>query len=419
MIALEAAAPGRLLQRPGDRMATDGAAAGVPARVLLVHNRYQQPGGEDAVVADEMRMLQQNGVQVELYERHNEQVAAISVARLAAGTVWSTRTTADLDRTIGRFRPDVIHAHNTFPLISPSLYYGAAAHQIPVVQTLHNFRLFCAQAMLMRDGAVCEDCVGTLPWRGVLRRCYRGSMAQSAVLVAMLGAHRALGSYQRRVTRYIALNRFCRDKFIEGGLPAERIAIKPNFVDLPAPGAAGERSGALFVGRLSPEKGIGVLADAARLLPNPGLEVIGDGPETGRLHDMPGVHLAGRQAPAQIYSRMRTAAFLLLPSIWYENFPRVLVEAFACGLPVIASRLGAMAELIEEGVTGLLFAPGDARDLADKLAWAQAHPESMRRMGKSAREVYERNYTSAVNFAQLSAIYREAMTPSPQTQRGA
>ncbi|MDB5805465.1 MAG: transferase [Betaproteobacteria bacterium] len=409
MIALEAAGSGSL-RLPGANASAGAGVAGAPLRVLLVHNRYQQAGGEDAVVADEMRMLQKNGVHVELYERHNGQVATISPARLAAGTVWSTRTTADLEGIIGRFRPDLIHAHNTFPLISPSLYYGAASHHIPVVQTLHNFRLFCAQAMFMRDGAVCEDCLGKLPWRGVLRRCYRGSTAQSAVLVAMLGAHRSLGTYRRRVTRYIALNRFCRDKFIEAGLPAERVVVKPNFVDLPAPDAAGPRGGALFVGRLSPEKGIGVLADAARLLPDADVEVIGDGPEESRLHGLPGVRLAGRQAPAQIYERMRGAACLVLPSIWYENFPRVLVEAFACGLPVIASRLGAMAELIEDGVSGLLFTPADARDFADKLAWAQAHPEQMRRMGEAAREVYLRNYTSRANFAQLSAIYRDALT---------
>ncbi|HEX4329632.1 MAG TPA: glycosyltransferase [Burkholderiales bacterium] len=416
MIALEASGSAALPQADR-RIAMEGAAVRAPLRVLLVHNRYQQPGGEDAVVADEMRMLQQNGVQVELYERHNQQVAAISAARLAAGTVWSTRTTADVGDIIGRFRPDVIHAHNTFPLISPSLYYSAAAHRVPVVQTLHNFRLFCAQAMFMREGTVCEDCLGTLPWRGVLRRCYRGSAAQSAVLVTMLGAHRMLGSYRRRVTRYIALNRFCRDKFIEAGLPAERILVKPNFVDLPAPDAAQPRAGALFVGRLSPEKGIGVMADAAGLLPNAGIEVIGDGPEVGRLHDLPGVRLLGRLAPADIYARMRGAACLVLPSIWYENFPRVLVEAFACGLPVIASRLGAMAELVEEGVTGLLFEPGNAGDFADQLAWAQAHPERMRRMGDAARAVYERNYTSQVNFLQLSAIYREAMAHGHHTQQ--
>ncbi|HEY4374007.1 MAG TPA: glycosyltransferase [Burkholderiales bacterium] len=409
MIALEG--PGHAAELADEQAAEEGQvrAAGRPLRVLLVHNRYQQPGGEDAVVADELAMLEANGVEVELYERHNEQVARLSKSRLAAGTVWSRETTGDLARIAQRFAPDLIHAHNTFPLISPSLYYGAAAQGIPVVQTLHNFRLFCAQAMFMRDGAVCEDCLGALPWRGVLRGCYRGSVAQSAVLVGMLGVHRALGSYSRRVARYIALNRFCRDKFIEAGLPAERIVVKPNFVDLPAPGAEVERAGALFVGRLSAEKGIAVLAQAARLTPEARIDVIGDGPERQAIEGLVNVRLVGRQAPAPIFERMRAAQFLLLPSVWYENFPRVLVEAFACGLPVVASRLGAMAELVEEGVTGLLFNPGDARDLAEKLAWAQQNPQRMRRMGAAARQVYEGNYTSAANFRQLRAIYQDAL----------
>jgi glycosyltransferase involved in cell wall biosynthesis len=392
-------------------------AARAPLRVLLVHNRYQQAGGEDAVVRDEMRMLRERGVQVELYERHNEQVAELSRMRLAAGTVWSRRTTGDLDTLLRVWRPDVVHAHNTFPLISPALYSAAATHHVPVVQTLHNFRLFCAQAMFLRDGNICEDCMGTLPWRGVLHKCYRGSAAQSAVLVGMLGVHRMLGTYQKRVARYIALNRFCRDKFVQAGLPAARMAIKPNFVDLPAPSGEAPRSGALFVGRLSPEKGVATLAQAARLSPEAAIDVIGDGPQEDLLQGLAGVRMLGRQMPDDIYARMRGAACLVLPSVWYENFPRVLVEAFACGLPVIASRLGAMADLIEEGVTGLLFEPGDATQLAERLAWARANPGRMRRMGANARAEYERKYTPEVNFAQLQAIYREVLKESQARRR--
>jgi glycosyltransferase involved in cell wall biosynthesis len=392
--------------------ATENPAAGAPLRVLVVHNRYQQAGGEDAVVRDEMRMLRERGVQVELYERHNEQVAELSRTRLAAGAVWSRRTTGDIDTLLRVWRPDVIHAHNTFPLISPALYSAAAKHHVPVVQTLHNFRLFCAQAMFLREGNICEDCMGTLPWRGVLHKCYRGSAAQSAVLVGMLGVHRVLGTYQKRVARYIALNRFCRDKFVQAGLPAARMAIKPNFVDLPAPPGEAPRGGALFVGRLSPEKGVVTLAQAARLSPEVAIEVIGDGPQEDLLQGLAGVRMLGRQIPDEIYARMRSAACLVLPSVWYENFPRVLVEAFACGLPVIASRLGAMADLIEEGVTGLLFEPGDAAQLAERLAWARANPGRMRRMGANARAEYELKYTPEVNFAQLGAIYQEVLKES-------
>jgi len=170
---------------------------------------------------------------------------------------------------------------------------------------------------------------------------------------------------------------------------------------------------------LSQEKGVATLAQAARLLSGAHIDVIGDGPQQDLLRAIPGVRMLGRQVPEDIYARMRGATCLVLPSVWYENFPRVLVEAFACGLPVIASRLGAMADLVEEGVTGLLFEPGDAVQLGERLAWAQAHPERMRRMGANARAEYERKYTPEVNFAQLQAIYREVLRESPGQVRRA
>ena len=376
-------------------------------RVLLAHNRYQQAGGEDAVLAEEHRMLLQHGVEVELYEQDNQSIATMPAMQVAVDTIWSRRTVSEIGARIQRFRPDVIHVHNTFPLISPSLYFAAAKHDVPVVQTLHNFRLFCAQAMFMRNGAVCEDCIGKVPWRGVMRRCYRESGTQSAVVVSMQSLHRMLGTYRNKVTRYIALNKFCRDKFIEAGLPAERIMIKPNFVDLPSPPVA-HRSGGLFVGRLSPEKGIATLAQALKHYETAHIDVIGHGPMEDELKGITGARLLGFMKADEIYSRMSQASYLVMPSIWYENFPRTLVEAYACGLPVIASRLGAMAELVHDGKTGLLFTPGDAAELAEKIRWADSHPEEMRRMGEAARREYEANYTSEINFRQLMLIYDEA-----------
>lgn len=379
-----------------------------PRRVLVVHNQYRQAGGEDAVVAEEYALLKRNRLSVELYQRYNEQINDTPQLRVAVDTLWSRQTVEEISALIERFQPDVIHAHNTFPLISPSLYYAAAKYRVPVVQTLHNFRLFCVQAMFMREGKVCEDCLGTLPWRGVVRRCYRDSMAQSAAVVSMQGLHRLLGSYRYKVTRYIALNQFCRDKFIEAGLPAERISVKPNFIDLPAP-AELYRSGALFVGRLSAEKGIGVLAQAAKLYPQAVIGVIGSGPQQQQIEGIHNLYQLGWQQPTAIYEQMERATYLVMPSVWYENFPRTLVEAFACGLPVIASRLGAMAELVRDGETGLLFEPGNAQDLADKMRWADAHPEAMRSMGNAARLEYEQKFTSSINFSQLMNIYRKAM----------
>ena len=393
----------------GNAIGNAAASADRP-RILLVHNAYQQYGGEDAVVEAEEALLRRHGHVVHRYQRHNDDVTGRSRAQLAADVVWSARTTSDFARLVQEFRPDIVHVHNTLPLVSPSIYWAARRSRLPVVQTLHNFRLICPQAMLLRDDRICEDCVGKVPWRAVVHRCYRDSAAQSAAVAATVQLHRLAGTWREKVSIYIALNEFCRDKFVEGGLPAERIRIKPNFVDLPPP-APSPRRGFLFVGRLSKEKGIGVLAQAVRAqgAPEP-VRVAGTGAEQVHLERLGGVELLGSLPAAAVYAQMAGATALVLPSVWYENFPRTLVEAYANGLPVIASRLGALATLVRDGETGLLFAPGDAEDLARKLAWAAAHPGEMTRMGETARRHYEEHLTAAINYRLLSDIYAEAIS---------
>jgi glycosyltransferase involved in cell wall biosynthesis len=383
-------------------------------RVLVVHNRYRWRGGEDVVADAEVSLLREHGHEVETYCRDNDAIDHMPRVAVAHDTLWSSRTVDDLADRILSFRPDIVHVHNTFPLVSPSLFWVTARKSLPVVQTLHNFRLLCPQAMFLRDNHICEDCLGTTPWRGVVRRCYHESTAQSAVLAGMLVLHRAIGTYRRKVTRYIALNRFCHDKFVAGGLPAERISIKPNFVNIPPP-AETTRNGGLFVGRLSPEKGIDLMLAALDRLPDTVIDVIGDGPETAHVQQHPRVRNAGARTHDDVLTRMRSAAYLVMPSIWYETFALVVVEAFACGLPVIASRHGAMQELIEEGRTGLLFTPGSADDLANKIAWAERNPAAMRRMGDNARDEYAAKYTPDNNYTQLMAIYRRAIDDKRRT----
>ena len=386
-------------------------------RVLVAHNVYQQRGGEDSVVDAEVSLLRARGHDVELYLRHNDELAQTGQFAAAVQTLWSGRTVADLARRIAAFKPDVVHAHNTFPLISPSLYAAAARAGVPVVQTLHNFRLLCPQAMFLRNGHVCEDCLGKFPWRGVLHRCYHRSATKTAVLASMIGVHRAIGTYRSKVSRYIALTEFSRSKFIAGGLAGEQISVKPNFVDVPVPENERQRSGALFVGRLSPEKGTRVLARAAATRGHSVIDVIGTGPEQLSLEASPGIRLLGWQVPDAIYSRMREAAYLVAPSICYENFPRTIVEAFACGLPVIASRLGAMAEIVRDRETGLLFEAGNADDLARKMAWAEENPVAMRGMGVAARREYEGKYTPETNYKQLMLIYSDAIAVARPRER--
>jgi glycosyltransferase involved in cell wall biosynthesis len=378
-------------------------------KILVAHNAYQHRGGEDTVVEAEVALLRDYGHEVELYRQHNDAIKQMPRAAAAVSTIWSRRSAGEVDRLCESFQPDVIHVHNTFPLISPSLYWTAARRKVPVVQTLHNFRLLCPQAIFLRDGKVCEDCVGKLPWRSVTRKCYRDSALQSAVVTGMLAAHRAIGTYRERVTRYIALNAFARDKYIEGGLPSDLIRIKPNFVPSTAAPDCTLRRGGLYVGRLSSEKGLEVLADAVRRLRQPDLDVIGSGPLAPLARDVLGDRCLGYRPLDDIMARMHAAQFLVVPSICYENSPRTIVEAFACGLPVIASRLGALIDIVKDGVTGLLFNPGDAADLADKIAWARSHPEQMLRMGRAARAEYEANYTPQHNYKLLMDIYDDAI----------
>lgn len=377
-------------------------------RVLVVHNAYQHKGGEDTVVEAEVALLRSKGHEVELFVRNNDAIVNMPRVAVVVQTVWSLPASHDFDLVVNRFKPDVVHVHNTFPLISPAIYWVAKRNRIPVVQTLHNFRLMCPQAMFLRNNQVCEDCLGTLPWRGALRGCYRNSKLQSTVLAGMLTIHRALGTWQNKVTRYIALNEFCRTKFIEGGLPANRLVVKPNFVDFPAP-PAGQRLGFLFVGRLSVEKGIQVLVDASLKLKDIDLKVAGTGPEERLLSGSPQLKPLGALTGNQVREQMSQSQALVIPSIWYENFPRTIVEAFGCGLPVIASRIGALADIVQDGVTGLLFNPGDADDLAEKIQWAHDNPAKLAMMGINARALYESQFTADINYQQLIGIYEDAI----------
>ncbi len=383
-------------------------------RILVAHNQYHYRGGEDTVVDAEVALLRRHGHEVEVYRRDNAELARMSAHDAALSTLWSRRTMDDLRAIVQRFAPDLVHAHNIFPLISPSLYVGARRQRLPVVQTLHNFRLVCPQAMLVRRGRSCTDCVGHLPWRGIVRRCYRQSFLQTSAVAAMLVMHRLRRTWQHDVTRYIALNQMCRDIFSEGGLPLEKLVIKPNFVVAQGKPDWEHRSGGLFIGRLSDEKGLHVLMQAMQQLPGQCIAVYGKGPLQSFVMNAPGLDYRGFQTPDVLAKRMHAAAYLVMPSTGVESFGLVAVEAFACGTPVIASRQGGLLELVVHGKTGLLVAPGDANELAQAIAYAEANPERMREMGRAAWETYLEHYTPERNYEQLLGIYQQAMAASPQ-----
>lgn len=382
--------------------------------VALIHNQYQQPGGEDQVFALEGQLLEKNGHRICRYIVHNDDVSKLGTWELAGKTMWNSASYRKLRELFRYERPAIVHVHNTLPLISPSVYYAAKAESIPVVQTLHNFRLLCANALFFRDNHVCEDCLGeTPPWPGVLHACYRDSRAASGVVAAMLTYHRLRKTYHKKVDIYIALTEFAKRKFIKGGLPEDRIVVKPNFLD-PDPGMGKGRGGyALFVGRLSKEKGVSTMLSAWRSLKGRlTLKIVGDGPLAPQVEraigKVSGVEWLGRLPREGVLVLMKDARVLVLPSVCYENFPNTLVEAFATGLPVVASNLGSMASLVDHERTGLHIKAGDPKDFAAKIEWVLTHPSDMACMRKEARAEFEAKYTAEQNYRQLMEVYEKA-----------
>jgi len=396
-------------------------------RILLVHNRYQQLGGEDAVFEAEHQLLLDHGHPVEAIEFSNHDIPArpgsLQQLQLLRDTTWSRAGASRVADGARRHQAQLVHFHNTFPLVSPAAYRSARSTGAATVQTLHNYRLVCPNGLLFRDNQPCHDCLGrTVAWPGVQHACYRESRPQTLAVAAMQTTHRLLRTWRTQVDRYIALTGFGRDRFLEGGLPPHLVETKPNFIADPLvvepPASAPRRNGYLFVGRLSTEKGLDTLLQAWRNDPHlPPLHVAGDGAlredvnelalSTNR--DTSNVTYLGQLTRPQVLDEFPRATALVFPSTWYEGFPVTIAEAFATGTPVIASNLGAMAEIVTDGYTGLLFTPGDPADLAEKVRWAEAHPTEMASMGRNARAEYEAKYTPDANYQQLIAIYQRAL----------
>lgn len=387
-------------------------------KILVVHNSYREPGGEDIVVAQEKRLLKSKGHTVIEYARSNHEANNASVVdrmRLLKTIVSAQDSRMDVQQLLETERPDIVHIHNTFMMVSPSIYQACVDAKIPTVQTVHNYRLLCPATYLFRDGKVCEECIDHGLMRGVQHGCYRDSRLTTAAVALMLQVHRTRGTWTNEIDAFILLTEFAKRKLTENGLPSEKVYVKPNFVECDP----GERRDAgdfvLFVGRLSQEKGVDVLLDAWKLLKAPlPLRIVGDGPSRLGLEarvekeDLNSVKFLGRLDRDQTRDQMKKARFLVVPSLWYEGFPMVIAEGFACGLPVLGSRLGAMQEVIDDGHDGLHFTGGSPDDLAGKAAWAWEHPEEMAAMGRNGRRKYQERFGPETNYSLLMEIYSKA-----------
>ncbi|KKO20382.1 MAG: hypothetical protein BROFUL_00903 [Candidatus Brocadia fulgida] len=368
-------------------------------KILIIHNFYQSssPSGEDIVFKNEVELLRKNRINVITYEKYNDDIANDSNRlKLAFRTIWSRETYKELKTLITKEKPDIAHFHNIWYQISPSAYYACKDAGIPVVQTLHNFRLFCASGLLMRVGKVCEECIGRMPWKGAFYGCYRNSRLYSLPVALTQVIHRFIGTWTNKVDAYIALTNFGRNKFIEHGLPAEKIFVKPNFLlnshnpplagseikfcvqpvgaihELPLDIINGQRLSEqyqsennlskgdrkfshgnyiVFLGRISYEKGIEILVDAFKMLRSMThkevfLKIVGDGPLKKQIEDrvgierIPNIEFTGRKSHSESMEILKDALFMVTSSIWYEMFPMTVLETFSCGKAVIAPRLG-------------------------------------------------------------------------------
>src|ERR1700722_8726336 len=385
-------------------------------KILSVHNSYQLPGGEDYVFAQEADMLRFHGHEVVLYQVSNDQVKGVNPLVLLGNTIWNRSIHHELRVLMQREKPDIVHVHNTFPVISPAVYHAAREAAIPVVQTLHNYRLLCPAATLFRNEQVCEKCVGkAIPWPGVVHGCYRRSRLATSAGAAMLAIHHYKQTWSEVVSAYIALTEFARGKFIEGGLPGEKIFVKPNYLQNdPGPGE-GKGNYALFVGRLTPEKGVGTLLEAwGHLGRDLHLQIAGVGRMAVEVEkasaELESVTWLKWLSRAEILQRMKDTSMLIVPSTWYEGFPMVVVEAYAVGLPVMASNIGSMSSIVIDQRTGLHFAAGQAGDLGDKVLWFLPHAEEAARMRAEARLEYESKYAGEINHAQIVSIYESVLS---------
>lgn len=379
-------------------------------RILLIHNSYQYPGGEDVVFSMERSLLINNGHEVFTYTDNNCRVQSLGKFNSAIQTVWSQPSYKSIKETLCSVKPDVVHFHNTFLLISPSAYYACAEKKIPVIQTLHNYRLLCPNAYFFRNGKICEDCLGKFfPFPGIKHKCYRNSFSETLVVGTMLGFHNLIQTWKTKVTRYIALTEFSQSKFTQSGISETKISIKPNFVwDNNVTPQNNTRNFALYIGHISTEKGIDILLSGWESLNIP-LKIIGDGPLIEMVKKIieknPSIEYLGQLEHSQVRKYLQSARFLVFPSRMYEGFGLSIIEAFASYTPVLAMNIPPRTELIKQNITGLLYKQNDSGDLALKAQWLWDHQKECREMGKNARNEFEMKYTPTRNYDILRNIY--------------
>ncbi len=379
--------------------------------ILVIHNTYRETGGEDTVVKQEINLLRQRGHDIRAAFFDNSDISTIG-DRIGV-TLRVGRNSASAGRLkemISTSRPDVAHVHNFFPLVSPGALDVIAREGIPIVQTLHNFRTICPGGILMREGQPCESCVGRNRWPAIRRRCYRGSAVGSAATAYMGHVFRRMLDRHRALITVVTLTQFSKSRFLADGFNEDQIVVRPNFAPEIGPGLATRDGRLVYVGRLSTEKGADIIVRAAAKVRGE-IEIVGDGPDADQLRSIapPNVTFAGRIAREEVASRLRSASAVLVPSRCYEGFPMIVAESMACSTPVIASRIGALAEIVEDRKTGRLISTDDIDGWAHAMNDAIDDPDQLARWGRSARQAYNLLYSEEHGYAGLIGIYQRAI----------
>lgn len=396
-------------------------------KILLSHCFYRSsaPSGEDSVYRNEKKLLEDSGFDVITYEKYNDDLDNNSFRKkVSAGVdfVWSKKSYAEISVLLKQHKPDVVHFHNIFPQLSTSVYLACQDQHIPVVQTLHNFRYLCPAGLLQRNGKPCEKCIDKTLLSSLIHRCYRDSIIATLPMTAMIGFNRLAGHFEQGVDRYIALTEFGKSRFIAGGLPAEKISVKPNFIADIGDTHFSLGDYVVYVGRLSQEKGIITLIEACKKNRHIPIKILGDGDLRNKLestcieYDLP-VEFLGYQNKDTVLSYIKNSRFLVLPSECYEGFPVTIAEAYACGKPVLGSQIGALNEIIQEGVTGRKFHFGDADSLAEIMARLWSDEKAIKEMSANARSAFNQHYNAENNLQQITRIYEEVIAANKNKEK--
>lgn len=385
-------------------------------KVLVIHNRYKQQGGEDHCFKAEVDMLKSHGITVETMVFHNDDIHSwISMVKLSYASIFNIHAAKKIQLKIDYFQPDIIHVHNFFYIISPSVFWTAKRNGIPVVFTVHNYRLICSGALLMRDNQVCELCIQKkFPIHGVKYKCHRGSAIQTAQLTFLTGIHKVMGTWTHKVDRYIALTAFAKQKLLSSGLKLKdsQLVIKPNFCadhGFTAFETRGDHY--LFIGRLSHEKGLHILLEALKLKDFK-LKIVGSGPMEDRVKQCVSEHrnltYLGQMPNEAVKKELKMAKALLFPSTWYEGMPMTILEAYSTGTPVISTDIDNINEIVIDQYNGLHFSNGNSQSLVKVLDDFE-HMDDPGQIYLNARKTFEEKYTAEVNFKRLTNIYQSLL----------